>query len=185
MSVVVTRENVDQLDAFKAIADRYGAQLRLTRLRPSGAAPTCWDELSIPRLSSSSGCTTGCSSGGGGADRRLVLPSRRLWRAAAGPQSVRRVGRVVYLVDPIGDVCACPFAIHDAFLVEAASAVGGLRDGVARVRASSRICASRRPAAHAPVVLAVRRLPRRLHGCEVLHRAAARRPGPGVRAGSR
>src|SRR5437763_3671950 len=36
VSVVVTRENACQLDAFKAIADRYGAQLRLTRLRPSG-----------------------------------------------------------------------------------------------------------------------------------------------------
>ena len=36
LSVVVTRHNVGQLDDFKAIADRYGAQLRLTRLRPSG-----------------------------------------------------------------------------------------------------------------------------------------------------
>ncbi|MBV8218657.1 MAG: mycofactocin radical SAM maturase, partial [Solirubrobacterales bacterium] len=30
LSVVVTRENVTQLDAFKALADRYDAQLRLT-----------------------------------------------------------------------------------------------------------------------------------------------------------
>ena len=36
ISVVVTRQNVSQLDDFKAIADRFGAQLRLTRLRPSG-----------------------------------------------------------------------------------------------------------------------------------------------------
>src|ERR1700742_1476138 len=36
ISVVVTRQNVGQLDEFKALADRYGAQLRLTRLRPSG-----------------------------------------------------------------------------------------------------------------------------------------------------
>src|SRR5436309_3157489 len=35
LSVVCTRHNLGQLDAFKAIADRYGAQLRLTRLRPS------------------------------------------------------------------------------------------------------------------------------------------------------
>ena len=34
LSVVVTRQNVDQLDDFKDIADHYGAQLRLTRLRP-------------------------------------------------------------------------------------------------------------------------------------------------------
>ena len=36
ISVVMTRENVSQLDAFKAIADRFDAQLRITRLRPSG-----------------------------------------------------------------------------------------------------------------------------------------------------
>ena len=36
ISVVVTRHNVDQLDDFKATADRYGAQLRITRFRPSG-----------------------------------------------------------------------------------------------------------------------------------------------------
>ncbi|MGN6244312.1 MAG: mycofactocin radical SAM maturase, partial [Motilibacteraceae bacterium] len=45
LSVVVTRENVGQLDAFKAIADRFGATLRLTRLRPSGRGADVWDEL--------------------------------------------------------------------------------------------------------------------------------------------
>ena len=34
-----------QLDAFKALADHYGAQLRLTRLRPSGRGVDSWDEL--------------------------------------------------------------------------------------------------------------------------------------------
>ena len=45
ISVVVTRQNVSQLDDFKAIADRYGAQLRITRLRPSGRGADVWDEL--------------------------------------------------------------------------------------------------------------------------------------------
>ncbi|WP_242417914.1 mycofactocin radical SAM maturase, partial [Frankia sp. CpI1-P] len=45
LSVVVTRQNVGQLDAFAALADRYGAQLRLTRLRPSGRGADVWDEL--------------------------------------------------------------------------------------------------------------------------------------------
>jgi mycofactocin biosynthetic radical S-adenosylmethionine protein MftC len=45
LSVVVTRENVTQLDAFKTLADGYGAQLRLTRLRPSGRGADVWDEL--------------------------------------------------------------------------------------------------------------------------------------------
>ncbi|MBD0323346.1 MAG: mycofactocin radical SAM maturase, partial [Aldersonia sp.] len=45
ISVVVTRENVGQLDEFKALADKYGATLRITRLRPSGRGADVWDEL--------------------------------------------------------------------------------------------------------------------------------------------
>src|SRR6185312_14477717 len=45
LSVVVTRHNVTQLDDLEAIASRYGAQLRLTRLRPSGRGADVWDEL--------------------------------------------------------------------------------------------------------------------------------------------
>jgi len=45
LSVVCTRQNISQLDDFKAIADEYGAQLRLTRLRPSGRGADVWDEL--------------------------------------------------------------------------------------------------------------------------------------------
>ena len=40
-----TRHNVGQLDDFKALADRYGATLRITRLRPSGRGADVWDEL--------------------------------------------------------------------------------------------------------------------------------------------
>jgi mycofactocin radical SAM maturase len=45
ISVVVTRHNVDQLDEFAALAERYGATLRITRLRPSGRGADVWDEL--------------------------------------------------------------------------------------------------------------------------------------------
>ncbi|MEY3618114.1 MAG: hypothetical protein RL726_812, partial [Actinomycetota bacterium] len=45
ISVVVTRHNVSQLDQFKALADSYGAQLRITRLRPSGRGADTWHEL--------------------------------------------------------------------------------------------------------------------------------------------
>jgi len=51
LSVVCTRHNIGQLDEFKAIADRYGAQLRLTRLRPSGRGADVWDELHPTALS--------------------------------------------------------------------------------------------------------------------------------------
>src|SRR3546814_15779937 len=45
ISVVVTTQNVDQLDDFKALADTYGATLRITRLRPSGRGADVWDDL--------------------------------------------------------------------------------------------------------------------------------------------
>jgi mycofactocin radical SAM maturase len=114
MSVVCTRHNIGQLDAFKAIADRYGAQLRLTRLRPSGRGADVWDELHpLPEqqrelydwlLAHGDDVLTGDSffhlSAYGEA-----LPGLNLCGA----------GRVVCLVDPVGDVYACPFAIHDRF----------------------------------------------------------------------
>ncbi|HEY0807355.1 MAG TPA: mycofactocin radical SAM maturase, partial [Pseudonocardiaceae bacterium] len=45
ISVVMTRHNIGQLDGFQAIADEFGAQLRITRLRPSGRGADVWDEL--------------------------------------------------------------------------------------------------------------------------------------------
>ena len=56
LSVVMTRHNIPQIGQFKAIADEFGAQLRLTRLRPSGRGADVWDELHRPRTSS--GCST-------------------------------------------------------------------------------------------------------------------------------
>jgi hypothetical protein len=41
----MTRQNVAQLDEFKALADRYNATLRITRLRPSGRGADVWDDL--------------------------------------------------------------------------------------------------------------------------------------------
>ena len=61
LSVVITRENVAQLDAFKAIADHYGAQLRLTRLRPVGPRRRRLGRRCIPRRRSSASSTSGCS----------------------------------------------------------------------------------------------------------------------------
>ncbi len=115
LSVVCTRHNIPQLDEFKAIADRYGAQLRLTRLRPSGRGADVWEELHpLPEqqrvlydwlVAQGDDILTGDSffhlAAFGDA-----LPGLNLCGA----------GRVVCLVDPVGDVYACPFAIHDQFL---------------------------------------------------------------------
>ena len=45
ISVVMTRHNIPQVEQFKAMADHYGAQLRLTRFRPSGRGADSWHEL--------------------------------------------------------------------------------------------------------------------------------------------
>ena len=61
ISVVVTRHNVDQLDGFKALADAYGAQLRVTRLRPSGRGADTLARPAPDQRRSSDSSTTGCS----------------------------------------------------------------------------------------------------------------------------
>jgi mycofactocin radical SAM maturase len=121
LSVVCTRQNIGQLDEFKAIADRYEAQLRLTRLRPSGRGADVWDELHpLPEQ-----------------QRELhswllahgedVLTGDSFFHLSAYGESLPGLnlcgaGRVVCLIDPVGDVYACPFAIHDEFLA------GNVRD---------------------------------------------------------
>jgi mycofactocin radical SAM maturase len=121
LSVVCTRQNIGQLDEFKATADRYAAQLRLTRLRPSGRGADVWDELHpLPEQ-----------------QRELhswllahgedVLTGDSFFHLSAYGESLPGLnlcgaGRVVCLIDPVGDVYACPFAIHDEFLA------GNVRD---------------------------------------------------------
>jgi len=117
ISVVVTRENVDQLDDFAALAARYGATLRITRLRPSGRGADVWDELHPTAeqqvqlydwlVAKGDGVLTG--------DSFFHLSGLGEPGALAG-LNLCGAGRVVCLIDPVGDVYACPFAIHDRFL---------------------------------------------------------------------
>jgi mycofactocin radical SAM maturase len=124
ISVVMTRHNVDQLDAFKEMADSFGAQLRITRLRPSGRGADVWDELHPTA----------------GQQRQLydwllargesVLTGDSFFHLAGYGEGLPGLnmcgaGRVVCLIDPVGDVYACPFAIHDAFLAGNVRAPGG------------------------------------------------------------
>ena len=61
ISVVVTRHNVDQLDDFKALADGYGAQLRVTRLRPSGRGADSLVRAAPDERPAACRSTAGCS----------------------------------------------------------------------------------------------------------------------------
>ncbi|WP_169988454.1 mycofactocin radical SAM maturase [Microbispora sp. H10836] len=114
ISVVVTRDNVSQLDEFKAIADSHGATLRLTRLRPSGRGADVWDELH-PTAAQQRELYEWLLRAG-----ENVLTGDSFFHLAGYGESLPGLnlcgaGRVVCLIDPIGDVYACPFAIHDKF----------------------------------------------------------------------
>ncbi len=124
LSVVVTRQNVGQLDEFKALADRYGAQLRLTRLRPSGRGADVWDELH-PTAPQQRALFEWLLAHG-----EDVLTGDSFFHLAGYGESLPGLnlcgaGRVVCLVDPVGDVYACPFAIHDQFLAGNVRSPGG------------------------------------------------------------
>jgi len=126
LSVVCTRQNIPQLDEFKAIADRYGAQLRLTRLRPSGRGADVWDELHpLPEQQRELFDWLVAHDG-------EVLTGDSFFHLSAYGQELSGLnlcgaGRVVCLIDPVGDVYACPFAIHDEFLAGNVRSEGGFQ----------------------------------------------------------
>jgi mycofactocin radical SAM maturase len=122
ISVVVTRHNVDQLDGFKALADSYGAQLRVTRLRPSGRGADTWHELHPTNEQQHQIYRWLLAHG----DDVLTGDSFFHLNALGEPLpglNMCGAGRVVCLIDPLGDVYACPFVIHDQFRA------GSVRDG--------------------------------------------------------
>jgi len=139
ISVVMTRHNIAQLDAFEALAARYDAELRLTRLRPAGRGADTWDQLHpLPQqqvdlyhwLLERPTVLTGDSFFHLNALGEENLPGLNLCGA----------GRVVCLIDPVGDVYACPFVLHDEFNA------GNVRDrgGFAQIWSSSNLFTSLR-----------------------------------------
>jgi mycofactocin radical SAM maturase len=114
ISVVVTRHNVDQLDDFKALADSYGAQLRITRLRPAGRGADTWHQLHPTNAQQRQIYEWLLRHG------ENVLTGDSFFHLNALGESLPGLnmcgaGRVVCLIDPLGDVYACPFVIHDEF----------------------------------------------------------------------
>ncbi|MEZ5406679.1 MAG: mycofactocin radical SAM maturase [Acidimicrobiales bacterium] len=139
ISVVMTRQNIGQLDAFEALANRYGAELRLTRLRPAGRGADSWHELH-PRPEQQVDLYNWLI------ERPHVLTGDSFFHLnALGEENLPGLnlcgaGRVVCLIDPVGDVYACPFVLHDEFKA------GSVRDpgGFAAVWRSSELFRSLR-----------------------------------------
>jgi mycofactocin radical SAM maturase len=123
ISVVVTRENVGQLDEFHRLADGYGAQLRLTRLRPSGRGADTWDRLH-PTAAQQVELYHWL------VDRPGVLTGDSFFHLSALGEALPGLnlcgaGRVVCLIDPVGDVYACPFVLHPEFKAGSVRDPGG------------------------------------------------------------
>jgi len=114
LSVVMTRHNIGQLEQLKALADHYGAQLRLTRLRPSGRGADTWHELHPTQGQHRQLYDWLAARGEQVLTGDSFLPPGPLRRAAARAGHVRG-GQVVCLIDPVGDVYACPIMIHPQF----------------------------------------------------------------------
>ncbi len=114
ISVVVTRHNVAQLDEFKALADSYGAQLRITRLRPAGRGADTWNELHPTNAQQRDIYNWLMAHGDNVLTGDSFFHLNALGESLPG-LNMCGAGRVVCLIDPIGDVYACPFVIHDEF----------------------------------------------------------------------
>lgn len=125
ISVVMTRHNIPQVDKFKAMADHYGAQLRLTRFRPSGRGADSWEALH-PSDQQQRELYHWLM------DHPDVLTGDSFFHLSALGEALPGLnlcgaGRVVCLIDPVGDVYACPFVLHDEFLAGSVRDEGGFQ----------------------------------------------------------
>jgi len=129
VSVVVTRLNVPELPQFAALAASFGAELRLTRLRPSGRGAASW-HLLHPTAEQQRELHAWLVA------HPQVLTGDSFFHLSALGQALPGLnlcgaGRVVCLVDPVGDVYACPFVMADEFRAGSIRQPGGF-DGVWR-----------------------------------------------------
>src|SRR5690349_20152375 len=123
ISVVMTRDNVEQLDGFEGLADEYGAELRLTRFRPSGRGAESWQQLH-PTQDQQRTLYHWLL------ERPHVLTGDSFFHLSALGEALPGLnlcgaGRVVCLIDPVGDVYACPFVLHDEFKAGSVRDTGG------------------------------------------------------------
>jgi mycofactocin biosynthetic radical S-adenosylmethionine protein MftC len=123
ISVVVTRHNVAELDDLEELAAGYGAQLRVTRFRPSGRGAATWHELH-PTAAQQRELYAWLRA------RPHVLTGDSFFHLSALGEPLPGLnlcgaGRVVCLIDPVGEVYACPFVLHEEFRAGSVRQPGG------------------------------------------------------------
>jgi mycofactocin radical SAM maturase len=114
LSVVVTRHNATELPHMLDLAQGFGAELRVTRLRPSGRGAATWNELrpTPEQLTAVHGFLV--------AHPQVLTGDSFFHLGPLGTEPLAGLnlcgaGRVVCLIDPVGDVYACPFVMHPDF----------------------------------------------------------------------
>jgi len=126
ISAVVTRLNVPEIDDLLALAGQFGAELRLTRLRPAGRGVQTWHELH-PTPNQQRTLHDWLK------DHPEVLTGDSFFHLSAFGEALPGLnlcgaGRIVCLIDPIGDVYACPFVMHPEFKAGSVLGEGGFSE---------------------------------------------------------
>jgi mycofactocin radical SAM maturase len=125
INVVVTKDNFHQLDQFLTLAHQYSAQLRLSRLRPSGRGKQNWNNL---RLTAAE-------------NKQLyhwlvrndtVLTGDSFFHLSPYGVNLEGInfcsaGRVICAVNPIGEVYPCPFLLGSDFRAGNIRQAGGFQ----------------------------------------------------------
>lgn len=126
INATVTRHNFPEIEALAALAQRYGAELRLTRLRPTGRGREVWEALRPTAAQ----------------NQRLyqwllihpeVPTGDSFFHLSAHGQPLDGLnlcgaGRIVCCVDPVGEVYACPFLLAPEFSAGNVRQPGGFTD---------------------------------------------------------
>ncbi len=107
------RTTIPEIDDLYAMARSLDAELRLTRLRPTGRGGDVWDELR-PTHAQNRGLYEWLL------NHRDVLTGNSFFHLSAYGQPMDGLnmcgaGRIVCCVDPVGEVYACPFTLAPEF----------------------------------------------------------------------
>jgi mycofactocin radical SAM maturase len=123
INTVVTRHNVASLDELLALANEARAELRLTRLRPTGRGGDVWEDLR-PTHAQNHVLYEWLLR------HREVLTGDSFFHLSAYGEPVEGLnmcgaGRIVCCVDPVGEVYACPFMLAPEFSAGNVRQMGG------------------------------------------------------------
>jgi len=126
INATVTRYNYPQLDELYALAQQYKAELRLTRLRPTGRGGAVWRDLR-PTHDQNRGLYDWLL------QHRDVLTGDSFFHLSAYGQPLEGLnlcgaGRIVCCVDPVGEVYACPFLLAPEFAAGNVRQAGGFTE---------------------------------------------------------